>query len=29
MIPSVIEAEPGLLTMSDLPIPRTLIGEFY
>ncbi|MGB4434657.1 MAG: 2,4-diaminopentanoate dehydrogenase [Defluviitoga tunisiensis] len=29
MIPSVIEAEPGLVTMSDLPIPRALIGEFY
>ena len=29
MIPIVIEAEPGLVTMSDLPIPRALIGEFY
>jgi len=29
MIPAVIEADAGLLSMSDLPIPRALIGELY
>lgn len=29
MIPSVIESESGLLTMADLPIPRSLIGDLY
>jgi 4-hydroxy-tetrahydrodipicolinate reductase len=27
MIPAVIEAAPGLLEMSELPIPRCLIDE--
>lgn len=27
MIPLVVEADPGLLTMADLPVPRSLIGE--
>lgn len=27
MIPLVLEARPGLLTMADLPVPRALIGE--
>lgn len=27
MIPAVLEARPGLLTMADLPVPRALIGE--
>ncbi|SHF14660.1 4-hydroxy-tetrahydrodipicolinate reductase [Marinitoga hydrogenitolerans DSM 16785] len=27
MIPSVIEAESGLLSMADLPVPRALIGD--
>lgn len=27
MIPQVINAEPGLVTMKDLPIPRALIGD--
>ncbi|PNR96685.1 2,4-diaminopentanoate dehydrogenase [Petrotoga sp. 9PWA.NaAc.5.4] len=29
MIPLVVEADPGLLTMADLPVPRSLIGEIY
>ncbi|BBE30249.1 dihydrodipicolinate reductase [Tepiditoga spiralis] len=29
MIPAVIESEAGLMTMSDLPVPRALIGELY
>ncbi|MCL5047053.1 MAG: 2,4-diaminopentanoate dehydrogenase [Actinobacteria bacterium] len=27
MIPSVVKAEPGLVSMADLPIPRALLGE--
>ena len=27
MIPQVINAEPGLVTMIDLPIPRALMGD--
>lgn len=27
MIPYVIEAEPGFLTMADLPVPRTLLKD--
>jgi 4-hydroxy-tetrahydrodipicolinate reductase len=29
MIPAVIEGPEGLMTMSDLPVPRALIGELY
>jgi len=28
MIPAVMEARPGLLTMADLPVPRAILGEF-
>ena len=28
MIPMVINAEPGLKTMIDLPIPRAIMGDF-
>ncbi|MBE3519864.1 MAG: NADP-binding protein [Firmicutes bacterium] len=28
MIPAVIKAQPGLLTMADLPIPRAILGSF-
>ena len=27
MIPQVINADPGLVTMIDLPIPRALMGD--
>ncbi|MBT9154357.1 MAG: 2,4-diaminopentanoate dehydrogenase [Firmicutes bacterium] len=27
MIPAVINAAPGLVTMADLPIPRALLGD--
>lgn len=29
MIPAVIEGPEGLMTMTDLPVPRALIGELY
>jgi 4-hydroxy-tetrahydrodipicolinate reductase len=28
MIPQVINAEPGLKTMIDLPVPRAIMGDF-
>jgi 4-hydroxy-tetrahydrodipicolinate reductase len=28
MIPQVINAEPGLQTMLDLPVPRAIMGDF-
>jgi 4-hydroxy-tetrahydrodipicolinate reductase len=28
MIPFVINADPGLVTMIDLPIPRAIMGDF-
>ena len=27
MIPAVINARPGLVTMADLPVPRALMGD--
>jgi 4-hydroxy-tetrahydrodipicolinate reductase len=29
MIPAVIDAESGLVSMSDLPVPKALIGDLY
>jgi 4-hydroxy-tetrahydrodipicolinate reductase len=28
MIPLVLNAEPGLKTMLDLPVPRAIMGDF-
>jgi 4-hydroxy-tetrahydrodipicolinate reductase len=28
MIPHVINAAPGLVTMLDLPVPRAIMGDF-